>query len=326
MKKLKRIFYYYFEGEDFKRLEQRVVAFRAEMSHFDALKNFRGRKLTVINCLANVKHFSDGDDIERVNTDTVRILIDFCLQTKSRLIHISTVSVAGDSINGQPSRDAVLTEQRFWLGQHVEDNQYVHSKFVAEDLVLDAIKNKGLNAKIMRVGNLSSRQLDGEFQINFNTNNFIATLKAYVALGEVPFDELNTPNEFSPIDELAKAVLLLATTPQECVVFHPYNNHSILLVDIVEALARLGLFVKGVERETFEERLEKAMQNPVLVELLRPLMAYDSSGDVSVEDVGYDNEYTTQILYRMGFKWHPIEEDYVMRFAKVLLSFGFFDK
>jgi nucleoside-diphosphate-sugar epimerase len=178
----------------------------------------------------------------------------------------------------------VLTEQRFWLGQRVDDNQYVHSKFVAEDLVLDAIKNKGLNAKIMRVGNLSSRQADGEFQINFNTNNFIATLKAYVALGEVPFDELDTPDEFSPIDELAKAVLLLAETPRDCVVFHPYNNHTILLVDIVEALARSGLFIRGVERQSFEKRLKKAMQNPELVELLRPLMAYDSSGDVTVED------------------------------------------
>jgi hypothetical protein len=177
----------------------------------------------------------------------------------------------------------------------------------------------------MRVGNLSSRQKDGEFQINFNTNNFIATLKAYVALGEVPFDELDTPDEFSPIDELAKAVLLLAETPRECVVFHPYNNHTILLVDIVEALARLGLFIRGVERQSFENRLKKAMQNPELVELLRPLMAYDSSGDVTVEDVEYDNEYTTQVLYRMGFRWRPVEVDYVTRFAKVLMSFGFFE-
>jgi hypothetical protein len=178
----------------------------------------------------------------------------------------------------------------------------------------------------MRVGNLSSRQSDGEFQINFNSNNFVATLKAYVVLGEVPFDELNTPNEFSPIDELARAVLLLAETPRECVVFHPYNNHIILLADIMEGLARSGLFVRGVERETFEKRLNKVMKNPELVDLLRPLMAYDSSVGIDVEDVDYDNEYTTQVLYRLGFKWQPIDEDYVVRFAKALSSFGFFDE
>ena len=326
MNKLKTLYYYYFCGDDFARLEQRVVAFKAEMSHLDALKKFRGHKLTVINCVANVKHFSSGTDIEQVNIDSVRVLIDFCLHTNSRLIHISTVSIAGDRVNGQPAKDVVLNEQRFWLGQHVETNQYIHSKFVAEDLVLDAVLNHGLNAKIMRVGNLSSRQSDGEFQINFNSNNFVATLKAYVVLGEVPFDELNTPNEFSPIDELARAVLLLAETPRECVVFHPYNNHIILLVDIMEGLARSGLFVRGVERETFEKRLNKVMKNPELVDLLRPLMAYDSSAGIDVEDVDYDNEYTTQVLYRLGFKWQPIDEDYVVRFAKALSSFGFFDE
>ena len=326
MEKLKTLYFFYFDGADFNRLQRRVVAFKAEMSHFDALKKFRGHNLTVINCIANVKHFSSGDDIERVNTDTVRALIDFCLHTNSRLIHISTVSIAGDRVNGLPAKDAVLTEQRFWLGQQVDDNQYVHSKFVAEDLVLDAIKYRGLNAKIMRVGNLSARLSDGQFQINFSSNNFISELRAYVALGEVCYDEFDTPNELSPIDEVAHAVLLLAETPRECVVFHPYNNHTILLVDIIEGMARSGLFVRGVERETFNKRLNKAMQNPELVELLRPLMAYDSAAGVDVEEVEYDNKYTTQVLYRLGFKWHPIEEDYVMRFAKALLTLGFFDE
>lgn len=326
MSKLKTLYYYYFARENFSGLEQRVVAFKAEMSQRDALKNFNGRELTVINCVANVKHFSSGDDIEHVNTDSVHALIDFCLQSDSRLIHVSTVSIAGDRVNGVPAKDDVLTEQRFWLGQQVNNNQYVHSKFVAEDLVLDAVKNRGLNAKIMRVGNLSARQADGEFQINFNTNNFMATLRAYVALGEIPFDELDGLNEFSPIDELVRAILLLTETPRECVVFHPYNNHTILQVDILEALARTGLFVKGVERNTFEDRLNNAMQNPMLVELLRPLMAYDSAAGVSIEDVDYDNEYTTQVLYRLGFKWRPVDEDYVERFAKALYVFGFFDE
>jgi hypothetical protein len=110
------------------------------------------------------------------------------------------------------------------------------------------------------------------------------------------------------------------------VVFHPYNNHTILQVDILEGLARAGLYVKGVERKAFESRLNKAMQNPVLVELLRPLMAYDSAAGVSIEDVDYDCWYTTQVLYRLGFKWRSIDEDYVERFAKALYGLGFFDE
>ena len=83
--------------------------------------------------------------------------------------------------------------------------------------------------------------------------------------------------------------------------------------------------IKAVEAGAFEQCLSQAMKNPQLVELLRPLMAYDSSAGQHIEEVVFDNEYTTQVLYRLGFKWHPIEESYVERFAKALLTLGFFD-
>ena len=111
------------------------------------------------------------------------------------------------------------------MGQNIDENKYVYSKYKAEELVLDAIAHHGLNAKIMRVGNLSARQQDGEFQINFNTNNFLALLRAYVVIGMVPYEELGRVFEFSPIDDVASAIMLLATTPKECTVFHPYNVH-----------------------------------------------------------------------------------------------------
>ena len=118
------------------------------------------------------------NDIELVNIESVRHLITFCLRTDSRLIHISTTSIAGLSVDGVPGPDVKLTEQDLWLGQNIDENKYVYSKYKAEELVLDAIVRQGLDAKIMRVGNLSARQKDGEFQINFNTNNFLALLRA----------------------------------------------------------------------------------------------------------------------------------------------------
>ena len=40
-------------------------------------------------------------------------------------------------------------------------NQYVHSKFIAERVVLQAIAENGLSAKVIRVGNLAARAKDG---------------------------------------------------------------------------------------------------------------------------------------------------------------------
>ena len=274
--------------------------------------------------MANVKHFSAGNDIEMVNIESVRHLISFCLRTGSRLIHISTNSVAGMSINDVPGPEVKLTERDFDIGQHVSDRKYTYSKFKAEELVLDAIAHHGLNAKIMRVGNLSARQKDGEFQINFNTNNFLALLRAFVVIGVVPYEKLDMRFEFSPIDEVARAVMLLAQTPQECVVFHPYNTHRQFLSDVLSGFAEAGIQLKRVETEEFSERLNVMMDNPELVTLLRPLMAYNLGGNRKVRNIETTNDYTTQVLYRLGFQWPTTAADYVHRFVDTIVGFDYF--
>lgn len=70
-----------------------------------------------------------------------------------------------------------------------------------------------------------------------NTGNFLALLRAYVVIGMVPYDELGRVYEFSPIDEVARAIMLLATTLKECTVFHPYNDHRQYLADILNGLS-----------------------------------------------------------------------------------------
>ena len=325
MNRLKTLFFYYFgRSKAFEQIESRVTAIAAEVTKPDALDGVKCEGLTVINCVANVKHFSAGNDIEMVNIDSVKHLIVFCLRTHSRLIHISTTSIAGLSIDGVPGPDVKLTEQDLWLGQNIDENKYVYSKFVAEDLVLEAIAHHGLNAKIMRVGNLSARQLDGEFQINFQTNNFLALLRAYVVIGMVPYEALNSVFEFSPIDEVAHAIMLLATTPRECVVFHPYNVHRQYLADILNGFADAGISLRRVETDEFQHALNGMMENPDLVTLLRPLMAYNLSSSHDMRWIEASNDYTTQVLYRFGFQWPPTATRYVHRFVDTIVGFDYF--
>ncbi|MBO7471802.1 MAG: amino acid adenylation domain-containing protein [Bacteroidaceae bacterium] len=324
--RLKTMFFYYFgKTEAFAQIDQRVTVFAAEVTQPDALDNFDHRNLTVVNCVANVKHFSAGNDIELVNIESVRHLITFCLRTDSRLIHISTTSIAGLSVDGVPGPDVKLTEQALWLGQNIDENKYVYSKYKAEELVLDAIAHHGLEAKIMRVGNLSARQKDGEFQINFNTNNFLALLRAYVIIGMVPYEALGNVFEFSPIDEVSRAIMLLATTPKECTVFHPYNIHRQYLADILNGFSAAGITLNYVESEEFQKALERMMENPDLVTLLRPLMAYNLSSTHQMRWIEADNDYTTQVLYRYGFQWSPTARDYVHRFVDTIIGFDYFN-
>jgi len=279
---------------------------------------------TIINCAALVKHFASGTEIEDVNVGGVASLIDFCRGRDIRLIQISTGSVAGDRINGVPDPSITLDEQKFYYGQDVS-NQYVHSKFMAERLVLEAVA-QGLDAKIMRVGNLAARETDGEFQINFTTNGFAGRLRAYRVIGAFPYRAMDDMVEMAPIDSTADAILRLVETPRACCIFHPYNNHFVPLGDIILQMRAMGMDIALAEDAAFDAAIREAQDDPARMKTLTTLVAYaNMDPDKEVEAIPVDNEYTTQVLYRLGFQWPMTSRAYMERFLSALAGFGYFD-
>ena len=278
---------------------------------------------TVFNCAAIVKHFSEGTEIEDVNIGGAQRCVDYCLKNGAKLVHVSTASTRG--LWAGEVKDDIFTEQRLYLGQFL-GNKYIYSKFMAERLILDAIANQGLSAKIMRVGNLAARSTDGEFQANFATNSFMGRIKVYNMLGCCPYSMRNKKVEFSPINEVAKAILLLATTPTACCVFHPYNIHTQFLGDVLEGLTAVGDGIRFVEQEEFAQAMERAKEDPQKAKQMSALLAYqDMAHGQKTTDVKRDNDYTTQVLYRYDFAWSPTSWDYVGRMLTAISGFGFFE-
>ncbi len=150
-------------------------------------------------------------------------------------------------------------------------------------------------------------------------------LRAYVVIGMVPYEALDQRFEFSPIDEVASAIMQLSQTPKECIVFHPCNTHRQFLSDILTGFAEAGITLKRVETEEFQQALEKMMENPDLVTLLRPLMAYNMGGGHKTRWIESTNDYTTQVLYRFGFQWPTTAADYVHRFVDTIVGFDYFN-
>ena len=262
---------------------------------------------TVFNCSAIVKHFSEGTEIEDVNIGGAKRCVEYCIKKGAKLIHISTASTRGLWV-GEP-KDETFTEQRLYMGQYL-GNKYIYSKYMAERLILDAVALHGLRAKIMRVGNLAARSTDGEFQANFSTNSFMGRIRV----------------EFSPINEVSHAIVLLATTPKECVVFHPYNIHTQFLGDVLTGLSTVGEGIRFVEQEEFAEAMEAAKNDPQKARQMASLLAYqDMAHGQKTTDVNRDNDYTTQVLYRLGFAWSPTSWDYVERMLTAIGGFGFFE-
>ncbi|MBQ6193777.1 MAG: amino acid adenylation domain-containing protein [Prevotella sp.] len=318
--RLRTLLYYYF-SESFKELfgkRLHIVLGDVTQDIDESLKVD-----TVFNCAAVVKHFSEGTEIEDVNIGGAQHCVDFCIKTGAKLIHISTASTRG--IWAGEIKDDVLTEQRFYIGQYL-GNQYIYSKFMAERLILDAVALHGLNAKIMRVGNLAARSTDGEFQANFSTNSFMGRIRIYNMLGCCPYALRNKRVEFSPINEVAQAICLLATTPKECTVFHPYNIHGQFLGDVLTGLTSVGQGIQFVEQEDFQKAMDEAGQDPQKAKQMAALLAYkDMAHGQKTADVQRDNDYTTQVLYRLGFSWSPTSWDYVERMLTAIGGFGFFE-
>ncbi len=278
---------------------------------------------TVFNCAAIVKHFSEGTEIEDVNIGGAQRCVELCVSTGAKLIHVSTASTRG--LWAGEIKDDVFTEQRLYMGQYL-GNKYIYSKFMAERMILDAVALHGLNAKIMRVGNLAARSTDGEFQANFSTNSFMGRIKVYNMLGCCPYGMRNKQVEFSPINEVSRAIVLLASTPKECCVFHPYNIHGQFLGDVLTGLSTVSDGIRFVEQEEFAEAMEQAKDDPQKAKQMSSLLAYqDMAHGQKTADVKRDNDYTTQVLYRLGFSWSPTSWDYVERMLTAIGGFGFFE-
>ena len=317
---------YYFEQKYRKLIGTRIRVIEGDITKpdsFEALKATGTSFDLVINCAANVKHFSKGNDIEEINYIGVKNLVDFCENIGARFIQVSTESISGMTLDGQPK---LFTEQQLWIGQNT-DNQYIHSKFLAERHILEHVAAGKLRAKIMRAGNLSPRSEDGEFQANFNANTTMGRLKAYRMLGAFPYPLLDMKMEFSPIDETAQAILLLATTPDANCVFHVSNDHLLPMDDILSRIRQSdGSPIEYVELPEFAARMEAAKEDPEKAKVLSSIIAYASSpdGPHTMPNVA-STSYTMQVLHRLGFRWNETAKDYVDMIFEMLASLRYFE-
>ena len=323
--RLKHQLFYYFERNYAELFGTRIIVLEGDVTQ-DLPVNEEMHIDTVVNCAAVVKHFSAGTEIEDVNVGGVAKLVEFCLEHDVPLIQISTGSTVKCALKPDAEVMGKVTEQELYIGQDLA-NKYTRSKFLAERLVLDAVARRGLTAKVMRVGNLAPRTADGEFQINYATNAAMGRLKSFAMLGCAPYEQLDSTMEFSPIDETARAILLLAQAPAACVLFHSFNHHAVLYGDVFTAMGKCGLPVQPVERMQFSKALQEAEADPKKARVLTSMLAYarrPSGKPVVVPQAG--NAYTMQVLYRMGFSWNPTPITYIEQFLDGLTGLGFFDE
>lgn len=318
------LFNYYFGKEINEYLNKRVYLIEGDITDKNSFENLNKCEAEAfINCAAIVKYFNAGKSIERVNVEGVKNIINYCKEKKIELIQISTTSIGGTKEVNQDIKP--FNENDLYFGQSLE-NSYSATKFMAERMIIEEIQ-EGLNAKIMRVGNLMPRNSDNTFQINYLDNGFLESLRAFKLLKSVPASIVGKTIELSPVDITAKSILILMNTNEEYNVFHPFNNNSIHYYDIFHAMKEYGYEINIVSDDEFNNKLKNEILNNNKTEryigLFADLTASDSK---KAEEIDANNAFTTEMLYNMNFIWPSITEQYLINNLKKLEKFKYFDE
>ncbi|KAF5011710.1 hypothetical protein FDECE_2170 [Fusarium decemcellulare] len=201
----------------------------------------------------------------------LRHLLDLCLSVPfsrpARLAFISSISAAA----GTPS-PARIAETLVKDPEHAQNMGYARSKWVAEHVINAAATSTGMEARVLRSGQIIGDSTMGRWNA---TEAIPLMFRAAVTLGALPaLDE--TPS-WIPVDKSAEAVLELSglassgdqtagyfqlQDPSD-VVYHVQNPVTVRWTeDILPALAAAGLDFEVVGQREWVQRLRDGEQDP----------------------------------------------------------------
>jgi thioester reductase-like protein len=265
---------------------------------------------TILHAAADVRHYAEEGHSLRTNVDGTVQAIHLAQRTGAELLHISTASVCGDYLLDHPSKEVRFTENDLEIGQNWEENLYIKGKFLAEQKIFSAASH-GLRAQIFRIGRLVGRSQDGKFQRNPKSNAFYGLLRGLLLLNCVPESLKNIPIELCPVDECAKAIILLSLHPstKSPAVYHLLNPHTWPLWELVHTLSPSAQIV---EDSIFEKRmLQKMEQFPEL--LIAPLVEIWNRSRSKPVHIIPSCEQTATRLQQLGFEWKNPEPTVLLK-------------
>lgn len=335
--RLRQTLNFYFKNKYDKDIGNRIKVIDGDITNYELsldenLYNKIGKQITtVIHSAALVKHLGEYKEFKEANIKGTQKIVDFCEKFNLRLIHISTTSVSGNVsadgvyLNSHFKETTIFSERDFYIGQNL-DNLYIKSKFNSEEIVLDAIM-KGLNAYILRIGNLTNRYSSGIFQQNHFENAFVNRFNSILKIGYIPKSLLDINIEFTPVDYAANAILKIATHyNNNYSVFHVLNDKLINLRELYNILIDLNLPLKLLDDKTFLDIIYKMKNSNTNNKYLSDILNNTSNGKLIYDSsIKIDSSFTKQFLLSMDFDWPVIDKNYIKKYIQYFIDIGYFN-
>lgn len=273
-----------------------------------------------------IKNISTVVNAGSYNVDN---LIKFCRKCGKKLMHISTTTISGNretSIkNGNSnssSNKKTFAETNLYIGQDLT-NEFELNEFKAELKILNAIYN-GLDAQILRLGNITNRYSDGLFSNNSKHNTFIQKLKSYINIGAFPKSFLENSLDFTPVDLAANAIVTIMNHSSDCNVFHIIESNKPSISLLAQSLNEIGIDIIPVSNKLLFDAI-----NGILVDEDRKHIVDGISEDldnsnklVHTSNVDLTSSFTEDYLKNCGFKWKKIDKNYIFKYLNYLKKTG----
>lgn len=287
----------------------------------------------VINSGAIVKHFGLKEDFENINVQGTQNVVDLCVKENKRLLHVSTISISG---NGEKDETVEETEENIndkklfyetdiFINQNIS-GIYTTTKYKAELIVLEAIY-KGLDAQILRLGNITNRYSDGLFQLNVDDNAFAKRIKSIIEIGAFPKYLLKHAIELSPVDLCAEAIVKIAKHKSNCNVIHIYNSKFLPIKLLIETFATLGIELEAVSDKLFANITLGILNDDKQKDKLSGII-YDFDNNyrlIYTSNVRVKYDFSEKYLDAIGFNWKEIDSEYIIKYLKYFKKIGFID-
>ncbi|MBO5245698.1 MAG: SDR family oxidoreductase, partial [Eubacterium sp.] len=326
--RLHDILQYYFGAKYESAFGHRIIPIVGNIEREDLAENMPRDVQTVIHTAASVKHYGSYDYFYRVNVKGTEHVINYAKTVGAKLIHISTLSVSGNSMADdftvyRSEQEKYFYETSFYIDQPL-DNVYVHSKFEAEKAVYDAMLG-GLDAKVIRVGNLTNRASDYKFQPNFTENAFLTRVKAVLEFGLFPDYLMSLYSEFSPIDLTAEGVVKIAQYADRQSVFHLNSNRTIYFERFLEVVHELGISMEVVDGATFNKALQQTIKSSGTEYIFEAFQNdMDEQGRLVYDsNIHIMNDFTVWFLKKVCFEWNETDMEYVKGYIDYFRKLGY---
>jgi thioester reductase-like protein len=313
---------WYFPELEPARIEQRIRVFAGDVTAeklglsdgvYDELA---AQHDAIFNVAAEVRHVGAREHFFRMNTESLRALVDFSRAgTLKHLHHVSSVAVRGRFLE-TPSRTA-FAETHLEEGQVFPDHPYAESKYRAELLLRGAFA-QGARGTVYRVGNIGPHSRTGRFQQNIEGSDFAAYLRATTAMGIAPYRP-HTTVRLTPVDAMARALLTLAANPDGAGrTYYVDSPREVLHYDVMRALHASGYAIRLIEAQHFAEQAVQLVQDDAALAMMLPAPSLEEGIAVPI-----DARHSEQELARLGFVYPEMSSGWLGKFIDHAIDVNF---